>query len=868
MLFGIFKQKNLILKKDSNIIKICVCTNIQDGVKIKVKKYRITGMSCAACSASVEKAAKSVGGIEKCAVSLLTEAMTVDGDYSEEALFSAIVKAGYGIEEYNGDFISVAETEKVDVSTMALKARLFSSLALLLILMYCAMGHNMAGFPLPLFLVKQPIYIALIQLVLSAVILVINKSFFVNGFRSLLKGSPNMDTLVALGSSVSFVYSIGVTVEMAFDKGRAAELLMGLYYESAAMILVLITVGKLLEARSKGKTADALKSLIKLAPQTATLLVDGKEVTLPVKQVKVGDLFVVRSGESIAVDGVVTEGESTVNESALTGESMPIEKGVGDPVSSGTINMAGYLVCRATRVGEDTTLAKIIKTVSDASATKAPIARIADKVSGIFVPAVISIALITVAVWLLLGKGIEFALVRGISVLVISCPCSLGLATPVAIMVGNGVGAREGILFKNAEALENIGRIKILALDKTGTVTKGEPTVTDVIPFGDTKNDELVSYAYSLEKRSEHPLARAVVAYSEEKGIELFDVSELKIVAGNGLYAKIGERNVIGGSKRYVGQMTGAEVDPDMISDRLADEGKTPLFFAVDGRAIGIIAVADTVKPDSREAIDEFKKMGITTVMLTGDNERTANAVGRQTGVDRIIAGVLPEEKAKQVKALSGNGKVAMIGDGINDSPALVSADVGVAIGAGTDVAIDSADVVLMKSSLIDGVNAIKIGRATLRNIKENLFWAFIYNLVGIPIAAGVFIDLFGWKLTPMLGAAAMSLSSFCVVSNALRLNLFKPFRREGFVSSDKPDLVFHIKGMMCEHCEASVKKALMSVEGVANANADHKKGIAEVTLSANVDVEMLKRAVEAEDYKVKRIVNNRENNEKGAINK
>ncbi len=820
-----------------------------------MEKYSVKGMSCAACVASVEKAVKKVNGVQSCVVSLLTNSMNVDGEYDSAELIEAVRNAGYDASPYlEGDAYSSETSDNTASEIAKLKNRLVSSIVFLIILMYMAMGHNMFGLPLPSFLENSPIMITLIQLVLSLVVLVINKNFFVNGFKSLFHGSPNMDTLVALGSFASFIYSIGVTVIMILNTEMAKHLLHELYFESAAIILVLITVGKMLEAISKGKTTDALKSLMKLAPKSAVIIVDGEEKTVPVEQVKVGDVFVVRPGENVAVDGCVIEGSSSVNESALTGESIPVDKEVGDNVSSGTVNFSGYMKCKATRVGNDTTLAQIIKMVSDASATKAPIARIADKVSGVFVPAVISIALVTVIVWLILGKEFGFSLVRGISVLVISCPCALGLATPVAIMVGNGVGAKNGILFKTAESLEVMGKIKTVALDKTGTVTEGKPVITDIIPFSSTTETQLIEYAYSLEKKSEHPLAKAIVVYAEEKNISFFDVTDFKIVVGNGLYAEYEGKKLYGGNRKYIESVTDIEIEALFLAESLANKGKTPLFFALDNTLIGIIAVADVIKQDSREAVMQLNNMGIHTVMLTGDNERTAKAIAGQAGIDEVISGVLPSGKEDVINELKSKGSVAMVGDGINDALALTTADVGIAIGAGTDIAIDSADVVLMKSRLSDVVSAIKISRATLRTIHENLFWAFIYNAIGIPIAAGLFISLFGWKLTPMFGAAAMSLSSFCVVTNALRLNFMK-LPNASKNNANPPQIIMNIKGMMCEHCENSVKKALLSVEGVAFAEANHKKNVALVWTSGNVDICSLKDVVEAEGYKAKKII-------------
>ena len=815
-----------------------------------MEKYRVTGMSCAACSASVERAASKVKGVEKCSVNLLTETMTVSGDYNYDELVSAVENAGYGVsKELKSDSQNDAHTE-----TKQIKKRLVVSLVLLVLLMYTAMGHNMLGLPMPTAFESRPVYIAFLQFVLSAAVLFVNKKFFTNGFKSAVKLSPNMDTLVALGSSVSFLYSAWLTVGMLIDPSSAHKALHGLYYESAAMILVLITVGKMLESRSKGKTTDALKSLIKLSPKNATLLIDGAEINVPIEQVKTGDIFVVRPGESIAADGVVVDGISSVNESALTGESIPVDKEAGDKVSAGTVNLNGFLVCKANRVGENTVLSQIIKTVSDAAATKAPIARIADKVSGVFVPSVLIISAVTVVVWLLLGKDIGYAIVRGISILVISCPCALGLATPVAIMVGNGVGARHGILFKNAEALENMGRVKNVLLDKTGTVTKGRPAVTDIIPFKDTDGDTLIKYAYSVEKKSEHPLALAVVEYAEQNGIGLFEAEDFKVLSGSGLRALCNGKEIHGGNIKYVEKNTDIDDSVKNIGKELAEMGKTPLYFSADGVLLGIIAVADEIKDDSRSAVESLKKMGLKVVMVTGDNESTANAVAKKAGIDRVIAGVLPSEKERVVRDLQKEGRVAMVGDGINDAPALTAADVGIAIGAGTDFAIDSADVVLMKSRLTDVSNAIKISRATLTNIKENLFWAFIYNALGIPLAAGVFISTLGWEMTPMLGALAMSLSSFCVVSNALRLNLLK--LPEDTVLPN--GTVLHIKGMMCEHCEKRVREILSGIDGTVCYEISHEKGTAVIMSERAVDEEKIKELLKNDGYILKKIEDGR----------
>ena len=824
------------------------------------RRYIVTGMSCAACSSTVEKTVKKVSGVEKCSVSLLTNSMTVQGEYNETELTEAIKKAGYGISAEIDSVADKSNTKAADSNVQkeikGLIQRLTVSAVLLLLLMYTAMGHNMLGLPLPSFLEKTPVAIALVQIIVSAAVLVINQCFFINGTKSLFRGSPNMDTLVSLGSSVSFIYSLGVTFVMTAHTD-SAHLLHELYFESAAMILVLITVGKLLEAKSKGRTTNALKSLIKLAPKTATVIREGKEISIPVEQLMVGDIFAVRPGENIPVDGIVTEGESSVDESALTGESLPVDKLNGSTVSSGTTNLSGYLRCSAVRVGGDTTLSQIIKTVSDASSSKAPIARIADKVSGVFVPAVITISVITVLAWLIAGKEIGFALIRGISVLVISCPCALGLATPVAIMAGNGVGAKNGILFKNAEALETLGKIKTAVLDKTGTITCGKPAVTDVVPLCGCNKDTLITYAYSLEKKSEHPLAGAVTDYAEGLKYNFIDVSEFKIFPGNGLSAVSGGKRIYGGNQKYIENIATIPDEAKGYADSLSAQGKTVMFFALDNTVMGIIAVADVIKPDSKNAVTLLKQMGIQTVMLTGDSKNTAKAVAEQAGVDSVIAEVLPDGKAKVVEELKKQGRTAMVGDGINDAPALTSADVGIAIGTGTDIAIDSADVVIMKGNLSDVVSAITVSKATLRIIKQNLFWAFIYNVIGIPLAAGVFISLLGWKLTPAVGAAAMSLSSFCVVTNALRLNLVKlPKTREALVAaSGEKQLTMHIKGMMCEHCEARVRQVLMEVNGVLSATANHKKGIAVVLCAHETDTEELKIAVQKEDYIVKKIV-------------
>ena len=833
-----------------------------------MEHYTVTGMSCAACSARVEKAVSAIPGVTSCSVSLLTNSMGVEGSATPDAVISAVQAAGYGasLKGAAQSVPSIAEQEDAlaDHETPVLKRRLIASLGFLIVLMYFSMGHMMWGWPLPSFFDGNHVAMGLIQMLLTIAVMVINQKFFINGFKSLFHGAPNMDTLVALGATASFGYSTYALFAMtgAQVRGDAAAVMSYMhefYFESAAMILALITVGKMLEARSKGKTTDALKSLMKLAPQTATLLRNGQEVTVPIAQVKRGDVFVVRPGENIPVDGVILEGESAVNESALTGESIPVDKAVGDSVSAATTNQSGFLRCEATRVGEDTTLSQIIKMVSDAAATKAPIAKVADRVSGVFVPTVITIAVITTAVWLLCGKPIGFALARGISVLVISCPCALGLATPVAIMVGNGLGAKNGILFKTAVSLEETGKTEIVALDKTGTITKGEPRVTDVLPADGLTESALLALAAALEQRSEHPLARAVMLRAEEDKLSVSEVSDFRALPGNGLTATLNDEELLGGSLSFIS--TKADV-PQALRDKaeaLAEEGKTPLLFARGGKLAGVIAVADVIKEDSRAAIAALRNMGIHVVMLTGDNEKTARAIGRQAGVDEVIAGVLPEGKESVIRSLQKQGKVAMVGDGINDAPALTRADIGIAIGAGTDVAIDAADVVLMKSQLSDVPAAIRLSRATLRNIHENLFWAFFYNVIGIPLAAGVWIPIFGWTLNPMFGAAAMSLSSFCVVSNALRLNLFKlhdagkdkKIKKKHHKEETTMEKTMKIEGMMCGHCEAAVKKALEAVDGVASAEVSHTSGTAVVTLSKPVDSAVLKKAVEDKDYKV-----------------
>ena len=834
-----------------------------------MEQYTVTGMSCAACSARVEKAVSHVSGVTSCSVSLLTNSMGVEGTADPQAVIAAVQAAGYGASlkgaAQESPDIAQQEDALADHETPVLKRRLIASLGFLIVLMYFSMGHMMWGWRLPAFFDDNHVAMGLVQMLLTIAVMVINQKFFINGFKSLFHGSPNMDTLVALGSTASFGYSTYALFAMTGaqvrgDMTTVMSYMHEFYFESAAMILALITVGKMLEARSKGKTTDALKSLMKLAPQTAVLVRGGQEVTVPIAQVRRGDIFVVRPGENIPVDGVILEGESAVNESALTGESIPVDKTVGDSVSAATSNQSGFLRCEATRVGEDTTLSQIIKMVSDAAATKAPIAKVADKVSGVFVPTVITLAVLTTAVWLLCGKPIGFALARGISVLVISCPCALGLATPVAIMVGNGLGAKNGILFKTAVSLEETGKTEIVALDKTGTITRGEPRVTDIVPADGLSEHDLLTLAAALEKRSEHPLARAVMHRADEEKLSIAEVSDFRALPGNGLTATLGGEELLGGSLSFISTKAQIPSDLRMKAESLAEEGKTPLFFAKGGRLAGIIAVADVMKEDSPAAIAALRNMGIRVVMLTGDNERTARAIGRQAGVDEVIAGVLPEGKENVIRTLQKKGKVAMVGDGINDAPALTRADIGIAIGAGTDVAIDAADVVLMKSQLSDVPAAIRLSRATLRNIHENLFWAFFYNVIGIPLAAGVWIPLFGWTLNPMFGAAAMSLSSFCVVSNALRLNLFKLHdagkdkkikSKKHHQEENKMEKTMKIEGMMCGHCEAAVKKALEAVDGVASAEVSHTSGTAVVTLSKPVDNAVLKKAVEDKDYTV-----------------
>ena len=862
-----------------------------------MEQYTVTGMSCAACSARVEKAVSKVPGVASCSVSLLTNSMGVEGTADAGAVIKAVEEAGYGASQKAGQEgarpLSAAEEALADHETPVLKQRLYASLGFLLVLMYVSMGHMMWGWPLPAFLGKNHVAAGLLQLLLTVIIMVVNQKFFISGYKSLWHKAPNMDTLVALGSTAAFVYStyalFAMTeAQMRGDMDGVMAYMHEFYFESAAMILTLITVGKMLEARSKGKTTDALKGLMKLAPKTATVIRDGTQLQVSIEQVKKGEIFVVRPGENIPVDGIVLEGSSAVNEAALTGESIPVDKAPGDAVSAASVNQSGFLKCEATRVGEDTTLSQIIRMVSEAAATKAPIAKVADRVSGVFVPAVISIAMVTILVWLIAGESVGFALARGISVLVISCPCALGLATPVAIMVGNGVGAKSGIMFKTAVSLEETGKIEIVALDKTGTITNGTPKVTDLIPVWGMSEEELLGLADVLEQRSEHPLARAVIEYAAEKGIgspkEPEAVKDFMALPGNGLTCIYKGRELAGGNGRFIS--TKAEVPEDLlkVSEQLSEQGKTPLFFAQDGKMAGIIAVADVIKEDSPQAVQQLQHMGIRVVMLTGDNERTAKAIGAQAGVDEVIAGVLPDGKESVIRSLKQQGRTAMVGDGINDAPALTRADIGIAIGAGTDIAIDAADVVLMKSRLSDVPAAIRLSRFTLRNIHENLFWAFIYNVIGIPLAAGVWIPLFGWQLNPMFGAAAMSLSSFCVVTNALRLNLVsiydagrdKPKKRKLSAdaaghepvdiyksndsllseSSEKKEeksmeKTMNIEGMMCAHCEARVKKCLEALEQVEEAVVSHEAGTAVVKLNAETADEVLRKAVEDQDYKV-----------------
>lgn len=815
-----------------------------------MKQYNVTGMSCAACQARVEKAVNAIPGITSCSVSLLTNSMGVDGDVDDAIIIKAVEDAGYGASlkgAGNSSEASAYEDELKDTETPLLKKRLIASLILLIPLMYVSMGHMMWNWPLPHALSDNHLAIGLYEMCLAGLIMVINQKFFISGFKGLIHRSPNMDTLVALGATASFVYSVYALSVMNVHE---------LYFESAATILTLITVGKTLEARSKGKTTDALKSLMKLAPKTATVLINSIPTTIPISQVKTGDIIVVKPGESIPVDARVIKGESAVNESALTGESIPVDKEAGDMVYAATINQSGYIECEAIKVGNDTTLSQIIQMVSDAAATKAPIAKIADRVSGVFVPIVIGIAILTFIIWMVCGKELGFSLARAISVLVISCPCALGLATPVAIMVGNGVGAKNGIMFKTALSLEETGKVKVVALDKTGTITKGEPKVTDIIPLNGFNEDSLLTYAYSLEAKSEHPLAKAIVDHADSLNLTKYDSTGFEVSAGNGLKAVINGKEVCGGNVKYIRMVSLVSTDEINLIDKLADEGKTPLIFTLDNSLIGIIAVADVIKEDSREAIKQLKELGLKVVMLTGDNERTAKAIGEEAGVDEIISDVLPSGKEKVIQKLMELGKVAMVGDGINDAPALTRADMGIAIGAGTDVAIDAADVVLMKSSLLDVAAAIRISRATLKNIHQNLFWAFFYNVIGIPLAAGVWIPIFNLTLNPMFGAAAMSLSSFCVVSNALRLNLIKPYgatnikeTNETINEKENKEMVIEVKGMMCPHCEAHTKKALEELDGIVSATADHVSGTVTIETSADVAEDAIKAAVEGAGY-------------------
>ena len=832
-----------------------------------MKQYNVTGMSCASCVARVEKAVNKVDGVTSCSVNLLTNSMSVDGDVKSSDVISAVEKAGYGASLKGNSYKENKSNDEPlkDTETPKLKKRLFSSLVFLILLMYISMGHMMWGFPLPSILANNHIAMGLIQLLLTGIIMVINQKFFVSGFKALIHRSPNMDTLVALGAGASFIYSVYALFAMTNaqvnnDMSLVMKYMDEFYFESAGMILTLITLGKMLESYSKGKTTNAIKGLMNLAPKKATILVDNVEKVVPVEEVKIGDIFVVKPGENIPVDGVVIEGESAVNESALTGESIPVDKSVGDNVSGATVNQSGFIKCKATKVGEDTTLSQIIKMVSDASATKAPIAKVADKVSGVFVPVVISIAVVTIIVWLLCGATFGNALIRGISVLVISCPCALGLATPVAIMVGNGVGAKNGILFKNATSLETTGKVSYVLLDKTGTITNGTPVVTDIIPSENYTEDNLLSYASSLESKSEHPLAKAVVQKAIDSSIKTLDTTDFKSLTGNGVSAKINGKTIVGGSVKHISSI--ANIDENIIkkADDLATKGKTPLLFVMDNQLLGIIAVADVVKSDSPKAIKELQNMGIKVVMVTGDNEKTAQAIAKESGVDEVIAGVLPDGKEKVVTQYKQKGMVAMVGDGINDAPALTRADIGIAIGAGTDVAIDSADIVLMKSKLTDVSGAIRLSRGTLRNIHENLFWAFIYNVIGIPLAAGVWIPIFGWTLSPMFGAAAMSLSSFCVVTNALRLNFLniRSSKRDRKIKNktnkkEKNTMTTTLKsnGMMCPHCEATVKTALESIDGVTSAEVSHESGTAVVTLSKEVSDDVLKKAVVDKGYTV-----------------
>ena len=826
-----------------------------------MEQYNVTGMSCAACSARVEKAVSKVDGVTSCSVNLLMNSMGVEGTASPESIIAAVEAAGYGASLKNAPSAAkAAQKEEIkDKETPKMKKRLAASVVFLAVLMYFSMGH-MVGLPLPSYFVDDHAAVGLVELLLTVAIMVINQRFFISGFKGLVNRAPNMDTLVALGSTAAFAYSVyalfgAIKAQTAGDMQTAMSYMHEYYFESAAMILTLITVGKMLESRSKGKTTDALKGLMELAPKTANIIKDGKELSVPVERVQKGDIFVVRPGESIPVDGTVIEGTSAVDETALTGESLPVDKQEGSFVSSGTVNRSGFIRCEASRVGEDTTLSQIIKMVADAAATKAPIAKIADKVSAVFVPSVITIAVVTVIGWLIAGRDFGFALARGISVLVISCPCALGLATPVAITVGSGVGARNGILFKTAVSLEEAGKAKTVVLDKTGTVTSGKPVVTDILPAESTSGKKLLEYAYSLETKSEHPLAGAVNLKAEESGSTAREVTDFEALPGNGLVAKLDGKELVGGNLGFISERAQVSAQQREAAESLAEQGKTPLFFAYDGKLLGTVAVADTIKEDGAAAIAELHKMGLEVIMLTGDNQRTADAVGKAAGVDRVIAGVMPDGKEKVVRELSEQGKTIMVGDGINDAPALTRADTGIAIGAGTDIAIDAADIVLVKSRLGDVPAAIKLSRATLRNIKENLFWAFIYNVIGIPVAAGVFINLFGWQLNPMFAAAAMSLSSFCVVTNALRLNFFKTGAKpEKKTKEEKKTMekTLKIEGMMCGHCEATVKKALEELPQVTSAEVSHESGTAKVTLNADISDDALKAVVEAKGYTVK----------------
>lgn len=828
-----------------------------------MEQYNVTGMSCAACSARVEKAVSKVDGVTSCSVSLLTNSMGVEGTASSKAIIEAVNNAGYGAYLKGANNTDTENDPLKDTETPTIMKRLWVSLIFLAVLMYFSMGHMMWNFPVPEFFAHNHVAMGLLQMILAAIVMVVNQKFFISGFKGFINRSPNMDTLVALGSGASFVYSTYALFAMAGaqlsgDSRAVMSYMHELYFESAAMILTLITVGKMLEARSKGKTTNALKGLMSIAPKTAVVVRDGAEQKVPVEQIVKGDVFVVRPGENIPVDGVIIEGSSAVNEAALTGESIPVDKGVGDKVSAATTNQSGFIRCEATRVGEDTTLSQIIQMVSDAAATKAPIAKIADKVSGVFVPTVIGISILTAIVWLLIGESAGFVIARAVSVLVISCPCALGLATPVAVMVGNGVGARNGILFKTAVSLETAGRAEYVVLDKTGTITMGNPTVTDIIPNGDVSENKLLSLAYSLEQKSQHPLSKAIVAKAMDKGITPDEVEDFQAVSGNGLRGIIHGEVLAGGNVGFISEFANIPQAMKMSAESLSNQGKTPMYFAKGGKLLGIIAVSDVIKSDSPQAVKELRNMGIKVIMLTGDNKATANVIGKQAGVDKVIADVLPDEKEKVVRDLKFKGKVAMVGDGINDAPALTSADIGIAIGAGTDVAIDAADIVLMHSRLSDVPAAIRLGRSTLRNIYENLFWAFIYNIAGIPLAAGVFIGIFGWQLNPMFGAAAMSLSSFCVVSNALRLNFIniRSSKRDRKIRKHKKETktmekTLKIEGMMCPHCEARVKNTLEAMDGVVQADVSHEKGTAIVTLSKDIDNDVLKMAVEDQGYTV-----------------